>query len=215
VNSLKETVPGILIALEGIDGAGKSTLAQKLVAQLCAQGKTVLLTKEPGGSNLGIHLRSLLAQERGLSLDPKAEYLLFAADRAQHIAQVIRPALAAGTIVITDRFTDSSIVYQGYGRGLDKDMIKTINSWCCEKTSPTLTFYLAIDAQTAQSRWIKRNEKLSRFETEGAAFLEKLIAGFTELYHDRDDVVHLDALLSPDELITHVRSTLKERLILV
>src|ERR1700730_16197149 len=128
---------GMLIVIEGIDGAGKSTLAKSLADILTTQGNTVLLTKEPGGSQLGKQLRTIL-QNQPIPITPIAEYLLFAADRAQHIEQVVKPALERGAIVISDRMGDSSLAYQGYGRGIDKNNIRTVNQWAMQGLTPDL-----------------------------------------------------------------------------
>jgi len=189
----------MLICIEGIDGSGKSTLAQRLKLFLQQNGNTVLLTKEPGGSALGKQLRSIL-QTQPMPISPISEFLLFAADRAQHVQEVIKPAIAQSTIVITDRMGDSSLVYQGYGRGIDKQMITKVNEWALQGITPDLTLYVKIDGTTAAQRVHKRGE-LSAFEKEQADFVDRLISGFNELYHDRVDVITLDGTQSPDDII--------------
>jgi dTMP kinase len=189
----------MLICIEGIDGSGKSTLAQRLKLFLQQNGNTVLLTKEPGGSALGKQLRSIL-QTQPMPISPISEFLLFAADRAQHVQEVIKPAIAQGTVVITDRMGDSSLVYQGYGRGIDKQMITMVNEWALQGITPDLTLYVKIDGTTAAQRVHKRGE-LSAFEREQADFADRLISGFNELYHDRADVITLDGTQSPDDII--------------
>ena len=131
---------GLLITIEGIDGSGKSTLAKNLTTYLQREYETVL-TKEPGGSALGKQLRTLL-QTQPVPITPLAEYLLFAADRAQHFHEVIIPNLKKGRIIISDRMADSSIVYQGYGRGLDREKIKYVNQWAMQGVQPDITFYV-------------------------------------------------------------------------
>ena len=189
----------MLICIEGIDGSGKSTLAQRLKLFLQQNGNTVLLTKEPGGSALGKQLRSIL-QTQPMPISPISEFLLFAADRAQHVQEVIKPAIAQSTIVITDRMGDSSLVYQRYGRGIDKQMITKVNEWALQGITPDLTLYVKIDGTTAAQRVHKRGE-LSAFEKEQADFVDRLISGFNELYHDRVDVITLDGTQSPDDII--------------
>ncbi len=189
----------MLICIEGIDGSGKSTLAQRLAQLLQKSGKTVLLTKEPGGSALGKQLRTIL-QTQPMPINPVSEFLLFAADRAQHVQEVIKPALAQGTIVITDRMGDSSLVYQGYGRGIDKQMIKQVNAWALQGITPDLTLYVKIDGTTAAQR-VQNRGALSAFEKEQKEFVDRLITGFNELYQDRTDVITLDGTQTPDNVI--------------
>lgn len=189
--------PGILIALEGIDGSGKTTLAQFLAHQLTHAGYSVVLTKEPGGTEFGKHMRAML-QSRPTALTPQTEFLLFAADRAQHMQEIIRPALSAGKVVISDRLSDSSVAYQGYGRGVDVDMIKQINSWIMGSIKPTITVYLELDSQTAYQRIEQRKEQLTDFEKEQKSFFERVIHGFETLYKDRKDIIRLDARQKPE-----------------
>ncbi|HLE76609.1 MAG TPA: dTMP kinase, partial [Gammaproteobacteria bacterium] len=190
----------MLICIEGIDGSGKSTLAKQLAALLQKDGRTVVLTKEPGGSALGKQLRTIL-QTQPVPINPISEFLLFAADRAQHVKEVIKPALAQGAIVITDRMGDSSLVYQGYGRGIDTTMIQTVNAWALQGIAPDLTLYVKIDGTTAAQR-IKKRGALSAFEKEQNDFTERLIAGFNELYRNRTDVITLDGTQSPEQVAT-------------
>ena len=190
---------GILIAIEGIDGCGKSTLARNLHATLTRQSIATVLTKEPGGSPLGKELRALLQQQE-IPLDPKAEYLLFAADRAQHFAQLIIPALYNKQLIISDRMGDSSIAYQGYGRGLDIAMIKTINAWSMQDIRPDLIVYVRIEPDTAWQRIWARNEALTTFEQEGIDFLQRLAHGFDTLFESQQNVIILDGNDTPDIL---------------
>jgi dTMP kinase len=191
---------GILIAIEGIDGSGKSTLAQNLYHKFTRQNIPAILTKEPGATSLGKKLRSLL-HEKPVALCPKAEYLLFAADRAQHNTEIVMPALQENKIVISDRMGDSSIVYQGYARGLDIKMIEMINNWTMNKTHPDLVFYVRLSVDHAIKRIKQRNKKLTSFEKEGKQFLQTLVDGFDCLFKNRSNVICLDGRNSP-EIIT-------------
>ncbi len=190
---------GILIAIEGIDGSGKSSLAKNLSTALQKQYPLVL-TKEPGGTPLGQQLRSIV-QEKKVPVCPKAEFLLFATDRAQHFNDVIIPNLAAGKIIISDRMADSSLVYQGYGRGLDHALIKAINAWAMGGITPTITIYLKVSAQTATARILERNASLTSFEKEKQEFIQKLIDGFDTIYKNRNDVIIVDGNQS-ENLVT-------------
>jgi dTMP kinase len=194
---------GKFITIEGIDGCGKSTLAQNLAQVLNQRKADVVLTKEPGGSPLGVHLRNILnlLQKESLCLCEKSEYLLFAADRAQHYKQVIFPALQQGKIVISDRWADSSVAYQGYGRGLEINMIKSINAWATDNLLPDMVLYVKIDPQTALSRIKHRHLELTAFEKEKIEFWTRVCTGYESMYAERKDVKILDGRLGPDELL--------------
>lgn len=181
----------MLIACEGIDGSGKSTLVQDLGDYFTAQGRTAILTKEPGGTPFGKQLRAMLQQPTAQRC-AQAEFLLFAADRAQHYHEVIAPALQKGTIIISDRLADSSLVYQGYGRGLSRKMINTINAWALQNTKPELTIYLRITLETSRKRIEQRNLQKTTFEQEHYTFFQRLIDGFDTLYKNRTDVIIVD-----------------------
>jgi dTMP kinase len=188
------------ITIEGIDGSGKSTLAQNLTAALIKEGASVILTKEPGGSELGRILRQIL-QEQNEPVCEKAEYLLFAADRAQHYKQVINPALEKGIMVISDRWADSSVAYQGYGRGLDTQMIKTVNTWATENIIPDLVFYIQIDAQTAFNRIKQRKLELTSFEKEKVEFWKRVEHGYEDIFSQRKEVVALDGTMTQEQIL--------------
>lgn len=200
------TSTGRLISIEGIDGSGKSTLATNMAAALKRRGFNVLLTKEPGDTNLGKTLREILHTQKASVCD-MAEYLLFAADRAQHFHEMIAPELKNGTIIIADRLADSSLAYQGYGRGLNCDMIKTINTWAMNGITPDLTFYLRVDPMIALSRVRRRQEQLTSFEQEALAFWQRVTKGYEEIFATRTNVTIIDGTLPPhilDELALNV-----------
>ena len=192
---------GFLITIEGIDGSGKSSAALALADALDVH-YPVVLTKEPGGTELGKHLRELL-QKRAYGVCPQAEFLLFAADRAQHMTELVLPALNEGKIVISDRMADSSRAYQGFGRGLDDNWITRINQWAMADRTPDLTVYLKIDYKTAASRLKKRNEDATVFEQEKEAFFGRVIDGFEHIFKERSAVLVIDAL--DREEIVHAR----------
>ncbi len=198
---------GLLIAIEGIDGSGKSTLAQGLYQQLMQCNVATLLTKEPGGTPLGKQIRAIV-QQQPVPVCAKAEYLLFAADRAQHMHQLIAPALQDGTVVISDRMGDSSIAYQGYARGLGTDMIKTVNAWALNEQHPQVTIFLQLDPAIAHARYTERTKQLSAFEQEGTQFMQKLHDGFCDLYKDRDDVILIEGDQDKETIITQALAAL-------
>lgn len=207
---------GILITFEGIDGSGKTSAAHALYHDL-KESYQVLLTREPGATPLGKVLRTLL-QERTFAVDPKAEYLLFAADRAQHMHEVVIPSLEQGKIVISDRMADSSYAYQGYGRGVDPTMIHLINTWAMQGREPDLTIYVTISYEEARKRLGKRMEQETVFEQEQEAFFEKVREGFEAAFALRSPqgiVVRVDGHQEQATLHTEierlVREYLKER----
>lgn len=201
---------GLLIAIEGIDGSGKSTLAKKLYEQI-AQTHTALLTKEPGGSAVGKKIRAIV-QEQDVPVCPKAEFLLFAADRAQHFHEVIIPALQSGTVVITDRMADSSLVYQGFARGLDTAFIKTVNAWAMDAITPDITLFVSIDPSVARKRLIERNETLTAFEREHETFMQRVDTGFRSLYQNRNDVILINGEQEAENVLHDALQALKRLL---
>ncbi len=161
---------GKFITFEGIDGAGKSTHIQWLADQLTARGKTVVTTREPGGTPLGEKLRALLLAE---PMHLETEALLMFAARREHLAEVIEPALVAGTWVISDRFTDATVAYQGGGRGLSLDKLKVLEDWVHGHLQPDLTLLFDLPLAVAQAR-IGKERILDRFEQEEADFHERV-----------------------------------------
>lgn len=206
--------PGLLISFEGIDGSGKSLLVHNVAAALERAQLPLVVTKEPGGTWLGAHLRSIL-QQRTDPLNSVSEFLLFAADRAQHFDHIIIPALKSGKIVVSDRMADSSLAYQGYGRGIDKEMITSVNRWAMQGIKPDLTVYLHLEHAQARARIAARQEKLTAFEQEPASFWKSIIAGFETMFANRTDVLRLDALQEPQQLCTatvnRIIALMKER----
>jgi dTMP kinase len=201
---------GLLISIEGIDGSGKSSLAGSLEKTLKKNNLDVILTKEPGDTPLGKDLRKILHEEKAKTCD-KAEYLLFGADRAQHFETLVIPALKDNKIVISDRLADSSVAYQGYGRGLDIEMIKSINQWAMEKIEPDIVFYIKIDLETALPRIVKRGETLTSFEIEKKHFWEKVSSGYDEIFKKRKNVVALDGTKSIEDLTKQAAAYVLEK----
>jgi dTMP kinase len=191
---------GLLVVIEGIDGSGKSTLARSLHAALAQAGHKTILTKEPGDTELGKELRTIL-QTQTSPVCSKAEYLLFAADRAQHFEDLIIPKLREECIIISDRMADSSVAYQGYGRGLDVDMIKKANAWAMSNMQPDITFYVRITVEESKKRIAQRGNQLTAFERERDDFLKKLVTGFDEIFAHKSGGIILDGTQSPDALV--------------
>lgn len=191
---------GSFITLEGIDGSGKSTLAKNLAQALQHQGKSVLLTKEPGGSKLGVTVRKIL-HEQPEPLEAVSEFLLFAADRAEHFRKIIIPALEKNITVISDRCADSSVAYQGYGRGLDVNFITYVNSIAMVGIIPTLTIFISLDPHIAFARIQERSNQLTSIESRGPEYLERVQNGFKTLFKNRSHVLHLDGRLTQEAML--------------
>jgi len=195
--------PGRFVVLEGIDGCGKTTQQQRLMAWLAgsgllAPGCQVVLTREPGGTPLGQALRQLLLHPpQGAAPLSTAELLLYAADRAQHVEQVIRPALAAGHWVLSDRFSGSTAAYQGYGRGLDLQLIAQLEAIATAGLQPDLTLWL--DLPLAESLRRRGGRAADRIEAGGQAFLERVAAGFATLAQQRG-WIQIDAEADPGQV---------------
>jgi dTMP kinase len=171
---------GLFISFEGIDGVGKSTQADLLEGFLREQGRSVVRTLEPGGTELGQEIRHLLLHRKG-DVAPRAEALLYAADRAHHVATKIRPALARDEVVITDRYLDSSVAYQGAGRVLNQEEVREISMFAVENLLPDLTILLDLDAATSMARRAKTGNEPDRLEREKVEFFEAVRAGYLQL----------------------------------
>lgn len=177
----------VFVTFEGIEGSGKSTHLRRLAAHLCARGLRVVETREPGGTAAGERVRALLLGAEAVPLTPLAELFLYCADRAQHVREVVAPALAAGDVVLCDRFSDSTIAYQGYGRGLDLDRLRALDAQAREGTAPTLTFLFDCPVAEGLARARARNGAGDRFEREELAFHERVRRGFHELARAEPD----------------------------
>jgi dTMP kinase len=162
---------GLFITFEGIDGVGKSTQADLLEKYLVSLGNQVVRTLEPGGTDLGHDIRQLLLHRKG-HVAPRAEALLYAADRAHHVATKIRPALAEGKVVISDRYLDSSVAYQGAGRALTEEDVRHMSIWAVEGLLPKLTILLDLDAASARARRNNTGQEPDRLEQEKIEFFE-------------------------------------------
>ncbi len=168
------TTRGTYIAFEGLEGCGKSTHVTRLAEKINA-----VATREPGGTRIGALLRSILADPENTDLNSRAELLLMTADRAQHMSELIEPALQRGQHVVSDRSMYSTLAYQGYGRGLNVDTLLSINIWALNNVLPDVVVWIQIPTEEANTRLAKRN--LDRFEREGADFFARIGAGFAEL----------------------------------
>ena len=194
----------MFITFEGIDGVGKSTQLDLLQKWFEGQAKEVIRTLEPGGTELGKEIRHLLLHRKG-DVAARAEALLYAADRAHHVATKIRPALAAGKVVLSDRYFDSSVAYQGAARELDVDEVRNISLWAVDNLIPDLTVLLDLDAQAAILRRNKTGTEPDRLEREKVDFFERARAQYLELAKEPRFLV-VDATLSIDEIQQQIRT---------
>lgn len=194
---------GLFVTLEGGDGAGKTTQSELLGTWLEARGHEVVRTCEPGGTRLGVEVRRLLlhgGDDIG-AVDARAEALLYAADRAQHVAKVVRPALARGAVIVQDRYIDSSLAYQGAGRVLDAADVRRLSEWATEGLWPELTVLLDVDPETASARRRARGGSADRLESEAAEFHAAVRAGFRQFAQaEPDRYLVLDASRPVEEL---------------
>nr|RZI37112.1 Thymidylate kinase [Cryobacterium sp. SO1] len=198
--------PGLFITLEGGDGSGKSTQAQLLGEWLQAQGRTVVRTREPGGTEVGVAIREIVLHHRG-EVSPRAEALLYAADRAQHVATLVRPALARGEIVLQDRYLDSSVAYQGAGRVLGGTEVRDLSLWAVEGLLPHLTLLLDLDENAARTRLDAADKVFDRLEAEKGEFHARVRAAFLDLAAaEPNRFLVLDASLPSDELAALIRT---------
>ncbi len=197
---------GIFISFEGIDGVGKSTQADRLEEYLKERGRKVIRTLEPGGTELGKEIRHLLLHRKG-DVDARAEALLYAADRAHHVATKIRPALEADTDVITDRYLDSSVAYQGAGRVLGAEEVRDLSIWATRGLLPALTVLLDLDAESARDRRNSTGDAPDRLEREKLDFFEAARNAYLSLAAaEPERFLVLDAKQTPDELQSQIRA---------
>ncbi|MFE1644334.1 dTMP kinase [Microbacterium sp. P01] len=197
---------GLFVTFEGGDGVGKTTQASLLEEWLTDAGRTVLRTREPGGTEVGLLLREIVLHHRG-EVAPRAEALLYAADRAQHIDTLVRPALERGEVVIQDRYLDSSVAYQGAGRVLGRDEVRDLSLWATGGLLPAVTVLLDLDPARARQRLDADDKPFDRLESEQSAFHERVRAEFLALADaEPARFLVLDAALPVDVLATSVRA---------
>ena len=207
----------MFITLEGIEGCGKSTQAALLQKYLQSSGREVILTMEPGGSRLGRELRHILLSMDSQDLSEEAELFLYLADRAQHMHSLIIPALTAGKIVISDRFTDSTIVYQGYGRGIEISTLQQLNALATRGIVPDLTILLDLPAETGLKRALNRNIEQNltrsegRFEAESLEFHKKTRQGYLDwASNNKERFMTIDAARDVDTIFNSIKAQIEK-----
>jgi dTMP kinase len=209
----------MFITFEGIEGSGKSTQAKRVLALLQKQGQKVLLSREPGGTAIGRELRGLLLNSENNHLCARGELFLYLADRAQHVQEIIKPALEAGIVVLVDRFTDSTLVYQGFGRGLDLDLVQGLNELAVNGVQPDLTFVLDVSPEIGLHRARSRNGRTGtaqtegRFEAESLDFHTRIREGYLQLAaRDRERISVVDGTGPEHAVFGAVQQELRNRL---
>ncbi len=196
---------GVFITLEGIDGAGKSTQLRRLVKHLRERGYPIVVTREPGGTHVGELIRDILVDSGTRKLSPLAELALVYAARAQHLDEVVRPALARGLVVVSDRYNDASFAYQGYGRQLGVVAVRGLDKLISGRTQPDLTVVLDLDPRVAlvraRGREFRRNSSRGRFEAEGLKFYQRVRAGYLSIARQDPQRVKVVSADRPPQMV--------------
>lgn len=201
---------GLFITFEGPDGSGKTTVSKAVADQLLAEGYQVRYTREPGGSAISEKIRDIILDPANTEMDPRTEALLYAASRRQHLVDIVLPLIEQGVTVISDRFVDSSIAYQGYGRQIGADEVYAINAFAIENYMPVKTIFLNVSAETGLARIQANRAVLDRLDAESTDFHKRVFDGYQKViaqYADRMIVV--DASRDVDEVIAEVYSIVK------
>ena len=205
---------GFLVSLEGPEGAGKTSVLEALIPILEDRGIEVLSTREPGGVLIGEKIREVILDPSHTEMDPKTELLLYIASRRQHLVEKVLPALAAGKLVIMDRFIDSSVAYQGFGRGLDKKAIDWLNEFATDGLKPDLTLYFDIEVEEGLERIAANSDReINRLDMEGLDLHRKVRQGYLSLLEkEADRIVKIDASLPLDQVIANTQQLLFDRM---
>ena len=195
----------LLLTLEGIEGSGKSTQAQRLKAFLDSRGIPSILTREPGGSPLGERIREMILTPGKEPLTPEAEVLLFLAARAQHVRRIIGPALDKGEVVICDRFTDATLAYQGGNGTISDELLRSLNRWATGAISPTRTYLIdvPVDVGLARAKGRRAQSAPDRFESEGAPFFEAVRKRYLEIARSESERFVVLRGTDPEEVVAH------------
>ena len=205
---------GFLVSLEGPEGAGKTSVLEAIIPILEDRGIEVLSTREPGGVLIGEKIREVILDPCHTEMDPKTELLLYIASRRQHLVEKVLPALAAGKLVIMDRFIDSSVAYQGFGRGLDKEAIDWLNEFATDGLKPDLTLYFDIEVEEGLARIDANSDReVNRLDMEGLDLHRKVRQGYLSLLEkEADRIVKIDASLPLDQVIANTQQLLLDRM---
>jgi dTMP kinase len=200
---------GLFITLEGGDGSGKTTQAELLREWLDGLGREVVRTREPGGTEVGVEVREIVLHHRG-DISPRAEALLYAADRAHHVATLVRPALERGAVVLQDRYIDSSVAYQGAGRVLDSREVRALSEWATEDLAPDLTVLLDLDPEAARGRLDASRTRYDRLEAEASEFHRRVREAYLAIAAaEPERVVVVDAAQPAEQIAAELRTRIE------
>jgi dTMP kinase len=206
---------GIFITLEGGDGSGKTTMIQRLAKYIEEEGYPVVTTREPGGIEISEKIRSIILDPAHTSMDARTEALLYAAARRQHLVEKVKPAIEQGAIVLCDRFVDSSLVYQGFARGIGIEEVASINRFAVDDWEPDATFYLDIEPELGLARInASRGEEMDRLDMESISFHHKVREAYLELAREFPErITIVDASPAPEQVEQVLKDLLKKRFI--
>ncbi|MDP4099157.1 dTMP kinase [Paenibacillus sp. P96] len=206
---------GRFITLEGGEGSGKTTMIRHLDKYLESRGLTHMTTREPGGIEIAEKIRSVILDKAHTSMDARTEALLYAAARRQHLVEKVAPAIEAGMLVLCDRFVDSSLVYQGYARGLGMEEVGSINRFAVDSWQPDLTFYLDIEPEQGLARIAAHREnEVNRLDMEDISFHHKVREGYLHLVHQHPErIVVIDAAQQPEQVLQQMIEILAKRVL--
>lgn len=203
----------MFISFEGLDGSGKTTQVQRLASWLRTHHRRVITLREPGGTRIGDAIRAILHDRNNTNMDARTELLLYCASRAQLIAEQVRPHLNGGGIVLSDRYADSTLAYQGYGRGLDMDFLHRLLAFATQGITPDLTLYFDVDPERALQRRMSSGAEINRIDTEAIEFHQRVRAGYLKLIAEEPARWQMiDASASPDQVAAQVKEIVKTRL---
>lgn len=204
---------GLFITFEGGEGSGKTTVAKMIVEAFREKGISVMLTREPGGVVIAEEIRDIIVDRKNTNMDPKTEALLYAASRRQHLVEKVAPALQEGKIVISDRFIDSSLVYQGIARGIGIEKVYQMNLFATEELMPELTIFFDVSPSIGLCRIRSNDREVNRLDLEKESFHEKVYEGYQTICHMFPERIRrVDASLSKEEVYQQVLSLIEERL---
>lgn len=209
---------GLYITIEGVEGAGKGTQIKKIEQYFRDNNIDYLMTREPGGSEIGEQIRKILLDTKNKKMDPETEFLLFAANRKQNITEIVKPAKKQGKIIISDRGLDSSVVYQGFSRGVNLDFIKNIHKEIMVDCFPDLTIILLVDPKVGLERVKKDNRaeskigELDRIEKEGLDFHQKVYDAYKKIAQDDPRYLIVDASQSPEQVFAEIKQVIEKNI---
>ena len=202
---------GLFLVFEGVDGSGTTTQAEHLCMFLEGRGHEVVRTREPGGTPLSERIRHLVLDPSWKETSFLTELFLYAASRAQHVEELVAPALQRGSIVVCDRFTASSVAYQSFGRGLDRNLVEKVNEMAVGSWIPDMTLFLRISGEEALRRRARRAEQIDRLEEAGQRLQERVALGYDAVFKEDPNAVVVDAHPDPDDIAQEINKELLKR----